>query len=123
MSAEMFVVDDDEAVGRAVGRLLRIAGYRVRVFGSAGPALSAVRDTKPACLILDVHMPDCSGLEIWDVVHAEDAHIPVIFVTGHGDNGTVARAMKAGALEVLAKPFDADVLLGAVANAVGRKRP
>src|SRR5262249_36325819 len=118
--AEMFVVDDDEAVGRALGRLLRTAGYRVRVFASAQRVLNVFRKSRPGCLIVDVHMPGCGGLELFEMLHTAEAHIPVILITGHGDSALEGRLIKAGAFAVLTKPFEDEVLLDAVAQALAR---
>ena len=115
---EVFVVDDDASVRRAVDRLLRTAGYRVRTFASAHDAIQQMSSERPACLIIDVRMPGCTGLDLADIVRAAASPPPVIFITGHGDIAMRMRAMKAGAIDFLAKPFDDRALLRAVAKAV-----
>jgi FixJ family two-component response regulator len=111
---QVFVVDDDYSVCRALTRLIQSAGYRVEAFSSAGAFLDAMRaDTCPACLILDMQLPDRSGLELQRELHAL---LPIIFVTGYGDIPMSVEAMKAGASDFLSKPVrDADLL-----RAIGR---
>jgi FixJ family two-component response regulator len=118
--AEVFVVDDDAGVRRALDRLLRSAGYRVQTFGTAAEVLAELQRASPACLIIDVRMPECNGLELFETVRKADGGAPVIFITGHGDIAMAVRAMKAGALDFLAKPFDDEALLSAVAQAVSK---
>jgi FixJ family two-component response regulator len=120
--SEIFVVDDDAPVRKAVDRLLRVAGYRVRSFASARDLLSEMPTSNPACLIVDVRMPDCNGLELFEALRATRNLVPVIFITGHGDISMAVRAMKAGAVDFLAKPFDDRALLDAVANAIAHRQ-
>jgi FixJ family two-component response regulator len=117
---QIFVVDDDESVRRAVDRLLRSAGYQVRSFASAVGVVSELDRNNPACLIVDVRMPGFDGLELLDILRAAQIAVPVIFITGHGDLAMAVRAMKAGAVDFLAKPFDDNALLAAVAEAVAQ---
>lgn len=114
---EIFIVDDDAAVRRALDRLLRVAGYRVRAFASAQEVLAELANSRPACLIIDVRMPDRNGLELFETLRSTREYVPVIFITGHGDIAMAVRAMKAGAADFLAKPFDDKALLDAVAQA------
>ena len=114
---EVFVVDEEESVRRAVERLLRTAGYAVRGFASAEDVLAAIPGGQPACIIIDVRMPGINGLDLFDRLR-QTACAPVIFITGHGDIPMAVRAMKAGARDFLAKPFNDEALLGAVAEAV-----
>ncbi len=116
-ASEVFVVDDDESVRRAVERLLRTAGYQVRAFASAEDVLAAIPGGQPACIIIDVRMPGIDGLDLFDRLK-QTGSAPVIFITGHGDIPMAVRAMKAGAHDFLPKPFDDEALLGAVAEAV-----
>jgi FixJ family two-component response regulator len=118
-SDEVFVVDDDASVRRAIERLLHTAGYAVRSFASAYELISVMRTHRPACLVIDVRMPDCTGLELAEMLRGAPAPAPVIFITGHGDIEMAVRAMKAGAVDFLAKPFDDQALLNAIAHAVG----
>ncbi len=117
-SEAVFVVDDDPSVRRALDRLLRSAGYQVRTFASAYEVLAEMHGGRPACLIVDVRMPGCTGLDLVELLRKAPDPPAVIFITGHGDIGMAVRAMKAGAIDFLAKPFDDVVLLDAVAQAV-----
>ena len=111
----VFVVDDDASVRRAVERLLRSAGYRVRTFDSAPSVHNALSDAGlefPSCLILDVRMAGSTGFDLMESLSV--TRIPVIFITGDGGESIAARARKAGAVGLLSKPFDEDALLGAV---------
>jgi len=117
-SDEVFVVDDDASVRRAIVRLLHTAGYAVRSFASAYDLIAVMRTERPACLVIDVRMPDCTGLELADMLRSTPAPTPIIFITGHGDIEMAVRAMKSGAVDFLAKPFDDQALLNAIANAV-----
>jgi len=119
----VFVVDDDASVRRAIERLLHSAGYAVRSFASAYELIAAMRTWRPRCLIIDVRMPDCTGLELADMLQAAPDPAPVIFITGHGDIEMAVRAMKTGAVDFLAKPFDDEALLGAIAHAVRQVEP
>ena len=120
--ATVLVVDDDASVRRGLGRLLRAAGYRVELFASAQEFLERGDPAGPRCLVLDVRMPGQSGLELHEQLVAAGRDIPVIFITGHGDIPMAVQAMKAGAADFLAKPFDDAVLLTAVEQALARDR-
>jgi len=116
----VFIVDDDADVRKSVARMLKVAGYTVEAFASAEHFLAAHRHEGPGCLILDVQMPGIDGLTLQEqMAHGESA-LPIIFITGHGDVPMCAQAMKAGAVDFLPKPFDAKVLLKAVADAVSK---
>lgn len=123
VSGEVFVVDDDPSVRRAIERLLHAAGYPVRSFASAYELIAVMRSERPACLVIDVRMPDCTGLELADMLRSAPAPTPVIFITGHGDIQMAVRAMKGGAVDFLAKPFDDQALLSAIAHAVHSAEP
>jgi FixJ family two-component response regulator len=112
------VVDDDEAVREATESLIRSVGFKAVVFPSAEDFLrsSHLRDT--ACLIVDVRMPGISGLELQRQLAAANYSIPIVFITAHGDADTRARALRAGAVAFLDKPFKDEVLLGAVQAAL-----
>jgi FixJ family two-component response regulator len=114
----VFVVDDDVSARESVKRLLRSAGLRAEVFGTALEFLARGRARAPCCLVLDVTLPDLNGLELQKRVAVERSEMPIIFITGCRDVATGVRAMKAGALEFLTKPVEADELLGAVRNAI-----
>jgi FixJ family two-component response regulator len=118
----VFVVDDDASVREAVGRLITSVGLRVETFGSTREFLDATRPESPACLVLDVRLPDASGLELQRDLAEAGVQIPIIFITGHGDVPMSVRAMKAGAVEFLTKPFRGQDLLEAIQEAIARDR-
>jgi FixJ family two-component response regulator len=120
--ATVFVVDDDPSVRRGLERLLRTAGHRVESFASAREFLERPEHDGPRCLVLDVRMPGQSGLDLHDRLVASGRDIPVIFITGHADVPMAVRAMKAGAVDFLSKPFDDSELLGAARQALDRDR-
>lgn len=110
----VFVVDDDQSVRRAIKRLVESDGLQVELFGSAQEFLQAKRPDAPSCLVLDVRLRGTSGLGFQQELTKENIHIPVIFVTAHGDVSMSVRAMKAGAVEFLMKPFRDEDLLDAI---------
>jgi FixJ family two-component response regulator len=118
----VFIVDDDLSVRRSTERLLRSAGLEVQTFTSAREFLKNPRPEGPACLVLDVRMPGLSGMELQRELAQSGIHIPIIFITGHGDIPMSVRAMKAGAVEFLTKPFRSRSLLEAVRAAIERDR-
>ena len=118
----VFVVDDDPSVREAVGRLIASIGLRVETFGSTREFLNGRRPEGPACLVLDVRLPDVSGLEFQRDLAAANFHIPIIFITGHADIPMTVRAMKAGAVEFLTKPFRGQELLDAIQDAIAKDR-
>lgn len=118
----VFVIDDDASVRDAVKRLIASVGLRVETFGSTREFLAAKRPDVPACLVLDVRLPDVSGLEFQGELAELDFQIPIIFITGHGDIPMTVRAMKAGAVEFLTKPFRGQELLDAVQEAIAKDR-
>jgi FixJ family two-component response regulator len=118
----VFVVDDDQSVRRSTERLLRAAGLEVQTFTSAREFQSVPRPAGPACLILDVRMPGLSGMELQRELAQAGIRIPIIFITGHGDIPMSVRAIKAGAVEFLTKPFRSRSLLEAVQAALQRDR-
>lgn len=119
----VFVVDDDPSIRRSLDRLFRSAGYAVRTFVSARHFLERGNLTEPGCLVLDVRMPGQSGLDLHQVLAAAGHEIPVIFITGHADVPLAEQALRAGAVDLLAKPFDGQALLDAVQRALARRRP
>jgi len=118
----VFVVDDDASVRDAVRRLIASVGLRVETFGSTREFLNCKRSEGPACLVLDVRLPDASGLELQGDLAAANIHIPIIFITGHADVPMTVRAMKAGAVEFLTKPFRGQELLDAIQEAIAKDR-
>jgi FixJ family two-component response regulator len=118
----VFVVEDEKLVRRALERLVRAAGFQVQTFGSAHDFLRADRPDVPGCLVLDVRLPDLSGMDLQqELIHAGD-ELPIVFVTGHGDIPMTVRAMKAGAVEFLTKPFRDQDLLKAIEQGIDRSR-
>ena len=118
----VFVVDDDESVRAALKRLLASAGLECETFANALEFLRRAEQGVTGCLLLDVRMPGVNGLELQQRLKAADVELPIIFVTGYADVPLTVRAMKAGALDLLTKPFEADVLLDAVQQALNRER-
>jgi FixJ family two-component response regulator len=114
----VFVVDDDYRVREALSRLISSVGLRVAAFGSASEFLESEKSDTPACLILDLELPDVSGFELQQELAVRDAPPPIVFITGHGDIPSSVRAMKAGAIEFLSKPFGEQELLRAIDAAI-----
>jgi FixJ family two-component response regulator len=117
----VFVVDDDISVRESLEMLLCTAGWRVETFASANSFLARGRVNVPCCLVLDVSLPDLNGLDVQKRV-VDRVDMPIIFITGHGDIPMSVKAMKAGAVEFLTKPFDGDALLKAIGEAIQRSR-
>jgi len=118
----VFVVDDDAEVRESLEALIRVGGWRPEVFASAREFLDRPRTFAPSCLVLDVSLPDLNGLELQERIARDRTDMPIIFITGFGDVPMTVRAMKAGAVEFLTKPFGHDALLSAVAQAIERSR-
>src|SRR6266852_7211071 len=120
--AAVFVVDDDASVREALGSLLRSTGFAVETFASAQEFLARPPADLPGCLVLDVGLPDLSGLDLQQRMAEMNREIPIVFITGHGDVPTSVRAMKAGAVEFLTKPFGERDLLDAIRQAIDRDK-
>ena len=118
----VFVVDDDVSVRESLEALIRCNDWKAETFASAHEFLARPRVPGPSCLILDVSLPDLNGLDLQTRVAADRTDMPIIFITGHGDIPMTVRAMKAGAVEFLTKPFTDDALLGAIRNALERSQ-
>src|ERR1700742_834535 len=118
----VFVVDDDISVRESLESLLRHDGWQAEIFESAQQFLARPTPAEPSCLILDVNLPDLSGLDLQERLSSHPVEMPIIFLTGYGDVPMTVKAMKAGAAEFLTKPFDDEVLLGAVRGAIARSR-
>ncbi|HEY6332646.1 MAG TPA: response regulator [Blastocatellia bacterium] len=114
------IVDDDRSVQGALKDLMESSGISAQCFGSAEEFLQSDQRSQTACIIADVRMPGMSGLELQESLNAEGSRIPMIFITGHDDAKTKMRAMKAGAVEFLFKPFDDDFLLEKLRAVLGR---
>ena len=120
--AVVFVVDDDESMRRSLASLIRSVGLEARVFSSPHEFMRAERLEAPGCLVLDVRLPGMSGLAFQEELSKAGVALPIIFITGHGDVPMTVRAMKAGAVEFLTKPFDEQALLDAMHAAIERDR-
>jgi FixJ family two-component response regulator len=118
----VFVVDDDASVREALDSLIRSVGLNAQVFGTTEEFLQAKRPDAPGCLVLDIRLPGLSGLDFQREMAALSIHLPVIFITGHGDVPMSVRAMKAGAIEFLGKPFRDQDLLDAIHAGIERDR-
>jgi len=118
----VLVVDDDISVRESLELLIRSEGWQPKLFASAQEFLSHPRAPVPSCLVLDVNLPDLNGLDLQRRIARDRTDMPIIFITGYGDVPTTVRAMKAGAVEFLTKPFSDDVLLNAIRNALERSR-
>lgn len=117
-NADVFIVDDDVAVRNSLDRLVRSAGYHTYLFDSAGEFLGHAREDVPACLLLDVQLPDLNGLSLQQTLAERATAMPIIFLTGHGNIPMSVRAIKAGAVDFLTKPCEDSNLLAAVAQAI-----
>src|SRR3982075_4558768 len=116
----VIVIDDDESFRRSTERLIRSIGYSVQSFGTASDFLRSRLPDAPACVVLDVRLPGLSGLDLQGALLKAGIHIPIIFITAHGDIPMSVQAMKAGAVEFLTKPFRDDDLLDAIHQALER---
>ena len=122
LSPLVFVVDDDVSVREALDFLIRAAGWQPETYASAEAFLARPRALVPSCVILDVSLPDLNGLDLQKRIGTDRSDLPIIFLTGYGDVPMTVRAMKAGAVEFLTKPFRDDVLLSAISSALERSR-
>jgi two-component system response regulator FixJ len=120
MTRIVYVVDDDPSVRRAMGRLLRLEGYRVQTFASGAEFLRMPDCDEPACVVLDVRMPGLSGFELLECLSTRRHALPVILITGHGEVPMATRATKIGCIGFLAKPFEDVALLAALQDAFGQ---
>ena len=122
LAPTVFVVDDDASVRDAVSNLLESVGLHAETFESGEEFLSAPRPEAPSCLVLDVRLPGTNGLDFQQELGRAGVAIPIVFITAHGDIPMTSRAMKAGAVEFLAKPFQKEELLAAIHQALDRDR-
>jgi FixJ family two-component response regulator len=122
ISPVVFVVDDDISIRESLGSLIRFMGWHTETFESAQAFLARPHPHAPSCLVLDVHLPDLSGLDLQQRVNGERSDMPIIFITGDGDVPMTVAAMKAGAVEFLTKPVCDDALIEAIRGAVERSR-
>jgi RNA polymerase sigma factor (sigma-70 family) len=118
----VFVIDDDASVRAAIADLLRSVGLGVEAFGSTEEFLQSERPDAPGCIVLDVRLPGPSGLEFQRTLGKSNIHLPIIFISGHGDIPMSVRAMKSGAIEFLTKPLPEQELLDAIQTGIARDR-
>ncbi|MGS1015402.1 response regulator transcription factor [Allosphingosinicella humi] len=116
----VYLVDDDEAVRRSAGFMLKTSGYGVKTYGSGVEFLKEGKDIAPGCILLDVRMPGIDGLEVQRTLRDRGFTLPVIVMTGHGDVAVAVQAMKAGAVDFIEKPFEKAVLLSAIEEGFAR---
>ncbi len=116
--AIVHIVDDDDAIRRALTMLARSAGYEARAYAGGEAALAALTPDSAGCVVTDVRMPGMSGLDLQTALRARGVDLPVIVITGHGDVPMAVRALKQGAVDFIEKPFDDEAFLGAIAQAV-----
>ncbi len=117
-AGKVLVVDDDASVRKSLNRLIRAAGYDVETLDGAVAYLERAVQPPPACLVLDVRMPGMSGLDLLKCVAGTPRGLPIVFISGHGDEDLRAQAIDAGAVEVLYKPLDETTLLAAIDQAL-----
>ena len=122
VTGTVFLIDDDPSVRRALARRLRTVGLAVETFASAQDYLDRPPQAGIACIVADVRMPGLSGLDLQASLARANRELPMVFITGHGDVPTSVRAMKAGAVNYLPKPFTAEEILAAIAEALARSR-
>ena len=118
----VFVIDDDDSVRRGLERLLRSVGLEVEAFASSREFIARVLPDLPACVVLDLRLPGASGLEVQETLARAGREIPIIFISGYADVASSVRALKAGAIDFLQKPFSDQALLDIVHEALGRSR-
>jgi FixJ family two-component response regulator len=114
----VFLVDDDASVRKALQRLIRAAGYDVESFPDAAGYLASPAPSLPACIVLDIRMPTMSGFELQSAIAGTSRALPVVFITGHGDEAVRSQALEAGAVDVLFKPIDEEELVSAIEKAL-----
>jgi two-component system, LuxR family, response regulator FixJ len=119
-AAAIAVIDDDASIRRALQRLLQSAGFTVETFGTAREFLDGDYWGRAGCLVLDIHLPGMSGIELQEYLAASRVPIPIVFITAHDDVSTRERVSRAGAVGYLRKPFDQDTLIEAIGRAIGQ---
>jgi two-component system, LuxR family, response regulator FixJ len=114
------LVDDDEAIRRSAGFMLKTSGFKVSIYASGVELLKEARDLAPGCILLDVRMPEMDGLQVQEALRERGIGFPVIVMTGHGDVAVAVQAMKAGAVDFIEKPFEKAVLLSSIEEGFSR---
>jgi FixJ family two-component response regulator len=118
----VFIVDDDEELRKALALLVGSAGYEVVALGSAQEFLAQPAPDRPACVVLDLRLPEIDGMALHETLQARGNRLPIVFLTGHGDVRTSVRAIRAGAIDFLEKPVEADQLLATISRAIAFDR-
>jgi two-component system response regulator FixJ len=116
----VYLVDDDEAIRRSAGFMLKTSGFHVRAFDSGDALMKAASSLEPGCILLDIRMPGMDGLQVQEALNERGVTLPVIIMTGHGDVTLAVQAMKAGAVDFIEKPFEKAIVLGAIEQAFAR---
>jgi len=116
----VYIVDDDDAIRRSAGFMLKTSGFRVRSFESGVEFLKEARSLEPGCILLDIRMPGMDGLDVQRALRDEGVSLPVVIMTGHGDVNIAVQAMKAGAVDFIEKPFEKPTLLDALEQGQSR---
>lgn len=119
----MAVVDDDASVLKALARLLRACGYDVTAYASGAEFLGSLASGLPDCVVMDIHMPELTGLDVQAELEARDVRVPIIFITAYNDSALRQRALEHGAIAYLNKPLTEDTLIAAIKMAVANKHP
>jgi FixJ family two-component response regulator len=118
----VILVDDDASVRKALQRLIRAAGYEVQTYADAAEYLAVPAPSAPACIVLDIRMPVMTGFDLQSAIAGTSRALPVVFITGHGDEDVRAQALRAGAVDVLFKPIDEEALVTAIERALAARR-
>ena len=114
------LVDDEEPIRRSVGFMLKTSRFRVKTYGAGTELLKEAKELEPGCILLDIRMPGMDGLEVQEMLREQGVTFPVVIMTGHGDVDLAVRAMKAGAVDFIEKPFEKATLLAAIEEALSR---
>lgn len=114
------LVDDDESIRRSVGFALRTSGYEVRTYGNGAEILKIASSLETGCILLDVRMPGMNGLEVQAALKEKGVTLPIVLMTGHGDVALAVRALEAGAIDFIEKPFEKALLLSAIEHGMER---
>ena len=118
----VYIVDDDASICLALSVLLKSSGFKVETFTRAKDFLAFKRSKKPSCLVLDIQLPDINGLALQEAMAARQLTVPIVFITGHGDIPMSVKAMKAGAIDFLTKPFNVKQLLKTITLAISKNK-
>ena len=120
---KVFLVDDDASVRKALQRLIGAAGFEVESFPDASAYLAGPAPSRPACIVLDIQMTAMTGFELQAAIFGTERDLPIVFITGHGDEDVRTQAIESGAIDVLFKPIDETILVEAIERALDTRRP